>query len=176
MFGSRYPPCCDDEQIVLSFEGVSSSATEEGEISTLAVPHDSSAEDMKEAILSLAAKSFDGFVGELDVSREVNGAEGLEVYRYVSKPQPNCNASSDDYDTVLAVLILISTRCVFGRKPATVRPQRIIIQRALSCHPPFVSWDTCSFERYPVHVVDAPLLRSKARYKHSILESSCRCA
>lgn len=48
----------------------------------LAVAHDCSAEEMKEAILSLAAASLDDYVGELDVSREVNGAEGLQVYRY----------------------------------------------------------------------------------------------
>lgn len=80
--GSRFSFCCGHEQIVLSFEGAPSSATEEGDISTLAVPHDSTAEEMKAAILSLAAESLDGYVGELDVSRDFTGAEGLQAYRY----------------------------------------------------------------------------------------------
>lgn len=71
------PEC---EQIILSFED-SSSATEDATSATLAMGHDSSAEDMKEAILSLAESSFDDFVGGLDVSREVNGAAGLEAFR-----------------------------------------------------------------------------------------------
>lgn len=73
-------------QIVLSFENVSSLATEEvtntTTSTTLAVAHDSSAEEMREAVLSLADHSFDGFIGDLHVSREVNGAEGLQAYRY----------------------------------------------------------------------------------------------
>lgn len=76
-----FPFCCGGEQILLSFEGVQNSATEEGETSTLAVPHDSTAEGMKEAILSLAAGSLDGSVGKLDVSRDLNGAAGLQAYR-----------------------------------------------------------------------------------------------
>lgn len=81
-FDARYPFCCGDEQIVLSFEGVPSSATEEAANTTLAIAHDSSAEEMKDAVLALAAESLDGYVGELDVSREVNGAGGLQAYRY----------------------------------------------------------------------------------------------
>lgn len=50
---------------------------------TLAVAHDSSAEEIREAVLSIANHSFDGFIGDLQVSREVNGAEGLQAYRYL---------------------------------------------------------------------------------------------
>lgn len=48
---------------------------------TLAIAHDVSADEMKEALASLADDSFDGFVGDLHVSRESNGAEGLQSYR-----------------------------------------------------------------------------------------------
>lgn len=49
---------------------------------TLALAHDVSADEMKEAISSLADESLDGFVGDLHVSRESNGAEGLQSYRW----------------------------------------------------------------------------------------------
>lgn len=76
-------------QIVLSFENVSSAAAEEvnsttSSSTTLAVAHDSSAEEIREAVWSLADRSFDGYIGDLHVSREVNGAEGLQAYTYVS--------------------------------------------------------------------------------------------
>lgn len=51
---------------------------------TLAVAHDSSAEDIREGVLSLAGNSFDGSIGDVRVSREVNGAEGLQAYRYAN--------------------------------------------------------------------------------------------
>lgn len=49
---------------------------------TLALAHDVSADEMKEAVASLADDSFDGFIGDLHVSRESNGAEGLQSYRW----------------------------------------------------------------------------------------------
>lgn len=36
---------------------------------------------MKEAIIYLAENSLDGYIGEVDVSRESNGAGGLQAYR-----------------------------------------------------------------------------------------------
>lgn len=58
-------------QIVLSF----------GNRSSVSVSHDASAEKMMAAIESLAHESLDGFLGRIDVSREANGAEGLQAYR-----------------------------------------------------------------------------------------------
>lgn len=73
-------------QIVLSFENDSFAATEEvGNLtasSSLAVAHDASAEEMEDAIMSLAETASDGFIGDLDVSRESNGAQGLQAYRF----------------------------------------------------------------------------------------------
>lgn len=79
---------CGDTQIVLHFENSSFAAAEEVDnltsTSSLAVAHDSSAEEMKDALMSLAENALDSFIGELDVSRENNGAQGLQAYRYGS--------------------------------------------------------------------------------------------
>lgn len=94
------------EQIILSFEN-SSSAAEEATSTTVPMAHDSSAEDMKEAILSLAESFFDDFVGELDVSREVNGAAGLEAYRYIDGDcTPGTNRPDVEDDSNIAFHLL----------------------------------------------------------------------
>lgn len=84
--------CC--WQIMISFENASYSTTEETANATgsasLAVTHDASADEMKEAILSLAEGSLDAAVGTVDVSREANGAEGLQAYRCVCVPDHLC--------------------------------------------------------------------------------------
>lgn len=67
-------------QVILSFENTSSTVASSA---TLALAHDVSADEMKEAINFLAAESLDGFVGDLHVSRESNGAEGLQSYRCI---------------------------------------------------------------------------------------------
>lgn len=72
-------------KIVLAFENASSPMEEvtnaTASSTTLAVAHDSSAEEIRQAVLSLADHSLDRFIGDLQVSREVNGAEGLQAYR-----------------------------------------------------------------------------------------------
>lgn len=89
---------------------------------TVAVAHDASAEEMKEAVMSLAAESLDGYVGELDVSREVNGAEGLQVYRCgVTTEAKNVQLVSDDYDdygagTLRSTIIWSGSRQSYGPK------------------------------------------------------------
>lgn len=47
----------------------------------VSVAHDASAEEMREALTSLIEASMDGFVGEIFVSRQTNGAEGMGAYR-----------------------------------------------------------------------------------------------
>lgn len=65
-------------QIVLSIAGAAST---EKEALTMSVEHDASAEDMKEAILSLTRDSLGHSAGELKVSRENYGAKGAQAFR-----------------------------------------------------------------------------------------------
>ena len=76
--GSR---CCPiaTVQIVLSLANATSY---EGKSPTKAVAHDASAEDMRKAIISLVDDSLDNTAGEIRVSRDPNGAKGLQTFRY----------------------------------------------------------------------------------------------
>lgn len=49
---------------------------------TVYVAHDASADEMRNAIAVAADASLDGYIGDLLVSRESNGAQGLQTYRY----------------------------------------------------------------------------------------------
>lgn len=70
-------------QITLSV-GSGTSGTDSGG-SAVSIAYDASAEDMKNAITNLGKESLDGYVGDLLVSRESNGAKGLQAYRWKNR-------------------------------------------------------------------------------------------
>lgn len=66
-------------QITLSVGNGTSGAESGG--SSARIAHDASAEDVRLAITNLVEESLEGHVGDLLVSRESSGAEGLQAYR-----------------------------------------------------------------------------------------------
>lgn len=87
---------CDVHQIVLTLNE-SMKGSEDGQPSVV-VAHDASAEEMQRAIERLLQASWDGSAGQVVVSREQNGPEGLQAYRCGGPFTPQIGIQTRRYD------------------------------------------------------------------------------
>lgn len=80
---------------------------------SISIPHDASADDMKASILRLVETSSNGSVGQVVVSRESNGARGLQAHRY------------GDFEST--VLLLHTVTCSLVRVPIAPTPRATLL-------------------------------------------------